>query len=75
MKIAINISAISYESDMDFSEFEGLGDVKFFGEIPRKELFALCADREALIVNKVEVDEALLAACPELKYVGTFATG
>ena len=75
MKIAINISAISYESDMDFSEFEGLGDVKFFGEIPRKELFSLCADREALIVNKVEVDEALLAACPELKYVGTFATG
>lgn len=60
---------------MDFSEFEGLGDVKFFGEIPRKELFSLCADREALIVNKVEVDEALLAACPELKYVGTFATG
>ena len=60
---------------MDFSEFEGLGDVKFVGELPRKELFALCADREALIVNKVEVDEALLAACPELKYVGTFATG
>ena len=60
---------------MDFSEFSGLGEVKFFGEIPREELFDLCADRDALIVNKVEVDEALLAACPNLKYVGTFATG
>lgn len=75
MKLAVNISAISYNNDLDFSGFDGLGDVKYFGEIPREELFALCADREALIVNKVEVDEALLAACPHLKYVGTFATG
>ncbi len=75
MKIAINTSAISFTDDIDFSEFETFGDVKFFGEISREELFALCADREALIVNKVEVDEALLAACPNLKYVGTFATG
>ena len=67
MKIAINISAVSYNGDMDFSEFEKLGDVKYFGEISREELFALCADRDALIVNKVEVDEALLAACPNLK--------
>ncbi len=75
MKIAINTSAISYNGDMDFAEFERLGEIKYFGEIPREELFALCADCNALIVNKVEVDEALLAACPDLKYVGTFATG
>lgn len=75
MKIAVNISAISYNGDLSFEEFEKLGDVKFFGELTRKELFALCKDREALIVNKVEVDEALLSACPDLKYVGTFATG
>ncbi len=75
MKIAVNTSAISYNDDLDLSGFELLGDVKFFGEISREELFALCADRDALIVNKVEVDEALLSACPSLKYVGTFATG
>ena len=75
MKIAVNVSAISYNNDLDFKEFESLGDVKFFGELTREELFELCADREALIVNKVEVDEALLCACPGLKYVGTFATG
>ena len=75
MKIAINTSAISFTDDMDFSEFESLGEIKYFGEIPREELFALCVDCTALIVNKVEVDEALLAACPDLKYVGTFATG
>lgn len=75
MKIVVNTSAISFSDDLDFSELESLGDIKYFGEIPREELFALCADADALIVNKVEVDEALLAASPKLKYVGTFATG
>ena len=75
MKIAINTSAVSYNGDVSFSEFEKLGEVKYFGEISREELFSLCADCNALIVNKVEVDEALLAACTNLKYVGTFATG
>lgn len=75
MKILINTSAMSYNCDVDFSEFESLGEVQYFGDIPREELFSLCTDVDALIVNKVEVDEALLAVSPNLKYVGTFATG
>ena len=51
MKIAINTSAISFSDDLDFSEFESLGDIKYFGEITREELFSVCADRDALIVN------------------------
>ncbi len=74
MKIAVNTSAIS-DNDLDLSVFETLGECKFFGEVSRKELFEICSDVEALIVNKVEVDEELLAACPRIKYVGTFATG
>ncbi len=74
MKIALNTSALT-AGDIDFSGFESLGDVKYFGEISRAELKALAADREALLVNKVFVDEDLLSACPSLKYVGVFATG
>ena len=74
MKIAINTSAIS-DDGLNLEQFETLGECKFFGELPRAELFELCKDVEALIVNKVEVDEALLTACPKIKYVGTFATG
>lgn len=73
MKIAINTSGLG--EDTDLSEFEKLGKIVCFGEVERGELFRLASDCDALIVNKVEIDEALLAACPELKYVGTFATG
>lgn len=75
MKIAVNTSSLTYGDKLNFAQFEELGDVKFFGDIPREELFSLCSDVDALIVNNVKVDEALIAACPNLKYVGTFATG
>lgn len=74
MKIAVNTSAVTI-GDIDFSEFEALGEVKYFGELPKSEIIKLAHDCEVLIVNKVEVDEELLASCPKLKYVGVFATG
>lgn len=73
MKIAINTSGLG--DDTGYSEFEKLGEVVYFGEVERDELFRLVKDCNALIVNKVEVDEELLSACPKLKYVGVFATG
>ena len=73
MKIAINTSGLG--EDTDLSEFEKLGETVCFGEVERGELLRLASDCDALLVNKVEIDEALLAACPKLKYVGTFATG
>jgi len=74
MKIAINTSGIT-DGDLDFSEFETFGEVKYFEELPRVELFDFISDCDAILINKVIVDESLLAACPELKYVGVFATG
>lgn len=74
MKIAINTSALS-NGDINLSEFEKLGETVYFGEVERSELYRLAADCDAIIVNKVEVNEELLHACPKIKYVGTFATG
>ncbi len=74
MKIAINNSALDY-GDVEFSAFERLGEVKYFGELSAGELYATAADCDALIINKIAVDENLLTACPNIKYVGLFSTG
>ena len=74
MKIAVNDSAVT-RGDIDFSAFENLGETKFFGEISTKKLYALARDCEAIVVNKVFVDKAFLDNCPEIRYVGVFATG
>ena len=73
MKIAINTSGLGKETDL--SVFEKLGDAVYFEELKREELFRLASDCDAIIINKVAVDETLLSACPKLKYVGVFATG
>lgn len=72
MKIVLNTSGLG---DADYSEFEKMGKVEYFGEIEREELFRIASDCDALIINKVPVDGALLSACPKLKYVGVLATG
>ena len=74
MKILINTSGMS-KDDIDFSGFEKLGSTKYFGEVSKTELYALAADCDAIIVNKVIIDEAFLDACPNIKYVGVFASG
>lgn len=74
MKIAVNTSALT-KGDLNFSELEKLGEIKYFGELPREELYKLASDCGAIIVNKVEIDEEFLNRCPQIKYVGTFATG
>ena len=73
MKIALNTSGLGENADL--SEFEKLGEIICFEEVEREELFRIVSDCDALLVNKVIVDEDLIAACPKLKYVGVFATG
>ncbi len=74
MKIALNTSCVSV-GGMDYSGFESLGEVVYFGEVSKESLFALAADCDAIIVNKTVIDEEFLNACPKIKYVGVFATG
>lgn len=74
MKIAVDLDAIT-KGDLDFSVFENYGEVVYYDEITREELHALCADCDAIVINKTEIDIAFLNACPKMKYVGTFSTG
>jgi glycerate dehydrogenase len=74
MKIAINTSALGNDN-LDFSGFEALGEVSYFGELTKKEQREFFQDFDAIVINKVEVDRELIEACPKLKYVGLFSTG
>ncbi len=74
MKIAINTGGVDY-GDMSFEEFEKLGEVVYFKNVSREELFSIAKDCDAIIINKVIIDEEFLQKCPKIKYVGVFATG
>ena len=74
MKIAIDTAAFT-DGELGFEEFEKLGETVRLNEPSREELFALCADCDAIIINKIIIDGEFLDRCPEIKYVGVFATG
>jgi glycerate dehydrogenase len=75
----VNIVVLdSYPADqgeLSFSGLDALGQVTVFPRTLPSELLARARDADAVLTNKVALDEAALAALPRLRYVGVVATG
>jgi glycerate dehydrogenase len=61
--------------DLDWSPIEVLGNTTFYERSSREEMIDRAKDADAVLVNKVVLDEALLNQLPRLKYIGVCATG
>ncbi len=75
MKVIILDRCTVTNEDISFESLERLGDVTFFDVIPRKELAEKIGDADAVICNKAIIDRDVMEKCPNLKYIGLFATG
>lgn len=75
MKIAVMEKSAVTKGDVDFTPLEKLAEIVYFDGNEYSELKDAVGDADGVIVNKSRVDAALMDACPNLKYVGTFATG
>ena len=61
--------------DLDWSPIETLGNTEFYERSSPGEITERAKDAEALLVNKVVLNEAILSQLPKLKYIGVCATG
>ena len=75
MKITVTERNAVSRGDIDFTEFNKLGDVTYYDDVAYGELIGVIGDSDAVIVNKCVIDGKIMDGCPNLKYVGTFATG
>ncbi|MGN1234571.1 MAG: D-2-hydroxyacid dehydrogenase [Christensenellaceae bacterium] len=76
MKITVlDFCTVTREGDVDFSALEALGQVRYADLVDEKEIVEKYSDTEVFLINKAKITEAVLSGCPNLKYVGTFATG
>ena len=75
MKIAVMEKSAVTEGDIDFKPLDELCEVVYFDNVEYSGLKDAIGDAEGVIVNKSIVDAALMDTCPNLRYVGTFATG
>ena len=75
MKIAILDRCTVTNGDISFAPIEAVGEVRYFDLLPPADVPAAIGDCEAVIVNKAKITAEVMDACPNLKFVGLFATG
>lgn len=75
MNIVILDRCTVTRGDVSLEPIERLGDVRSFDLLPPEGVAAAIGDAEAVIVNKARITADVMDACPNLKFVGLFATG
>ncbi|MBR1592216.1 MAG: D-2-hydroxyacid dehydrogenase [Ruminococcus sp.] len=76
MKISVlDRSTISPNGDISFSELEKLGDVRIFPMTSPDDTVKNISDAEIVLCNKVLITRDIIDKCPNIKYIGLFATG
>ena len=75
MKIVILDSETVTRNDVSLDGLTALGEAKVYGYTLNSEVAERIGDADAVICNKCLITREVFEACPNLKYVGLFATG
>lgn len=76
MKAVILESYVMEEGDLDWSGVKALvPDTTSYVRTDYADIAPHIGDAELVLINKCRIDEAVLAQCPSLKWVGIIATG
>jgi glycerate dehydrogenase len=61
--------------DLDWSGLQSLGEFTVHDRTPPQETVARASGAEIVLTNKTVLDAAVIAALPQLRYIGVLATG
>ena len=75
MKIVIPDWSTMSAASMGFSVFEQFGQVICCGLTEPQRAAEVIGDADVVLVNKTPITAQVMDACPNLKYIGLFATG
>ncbi len=75
MKVTILDGNAVNPGDLSWAELEKLGSLTVYPRTAPGDVIARIGDSEAVLLNKVNITEEILSACPSLKYIGVQATG
>lgn len=75
MRIVVTDAATVVGNGIDLAFLKEFGEVTEYDITPPELLMERLQGADAVICNKTQITAAVMAACPNLKYVGLFATG
>jgi len=75
MKIVILDGHAMNPGDLSYAGLKALGELTVYDRTLDEDIISRIGDAEAVYVNKTPIQRETLDACPNLKWVGVFATG
>lgn len=75
MKITVLDRCTVTRGDIDLSILNQLGALSIYDVVPAEHLIETIQDADAVICNKAKITAEVMESCPNLKYIGLFATG
>lgn len=75
MKIVILDGICVNPGDLSWEDMSTLGELTIYERTAPQQVVERCVGAEAVITNKVMITDEVMAALPQLKYVGILATG
>ena len=75
MKIVITDAKTVTKGDIDLSVLSAFGEVIAYPLTAQSDLITRIDDADAVICNKSQITREVMEACPNLRYIGLFATG
>ena len=61
--------------DLSWKALEELGSLTVYPRTKPEEVIEHIGSSDAILINKINITEAILEACPQVKYIGVQATG
>lgn len=75
MKIVLLDAYTANPGDVSWAPLQAIAECEIHDRTPVAETVASCAGAEVIITNKAPVTREIIAALPDLKYIGVTATG
>ena len=75
MKIVILDGHVENPGDLSWEALAQLGDLTVYDRTAPEDVVSRIGDAPIVITNKTLITESILAACPQIRYVGVLATG
>ncbi len=75
LKIAVLDRCTVTNGDISFAPMEAVGEIIYYDVLPPERIAAAIGECDAVIVNKARITAEIMDACPNLKFIGLFATG
>ncbi len=75
MKIVVLEAGVMTPGGLSLDVYRQFGEVVLYHTTKQEDVISRIGDADIILLNKLVIDENVMRACPNLKFIGLFATG